>query len=98
MLHDPKRETRTILLRAIEILDERGWCQNFFEDEQGRVCTIGAVAHATRDISGQFDDDKTLEIVRVVSCHLGCVTYIWNDHPGRTVEEVKAALREAVNG
>lgn len=32
--------------KAIEVLDDRGWCQGMIQDEDGRVCALGALGHA----------------------------------------------------
>lgn len=32
--------------KAIEVLDEKGWCQGAIQDENGSVCAVGALGYA----------------------------------------------------
>jgi hypothetical protein len=32
-----------LLIDAISVMDQRGWCQDSLENDQGAVCAIGAV-------------------------------------------------------
>lgn len=82
-----------ILALAEVYLDECGWVQGRFHNELGQVCAIGALRLAyggqdpTRDV--YFEAWAWLEDV------IGKYVGKWNDAPGRTVEEVKAAFRKA---
>lgn len=82
------------LLKAAQIIRERGWCQRVGREADGRVCALGAIAEATRHT-----------IVEVIMCspvaarlrkHIsGRTISDWNDEPGRTAGDVIAALETA---
>lgn len=36
-------EVADVLTKAVKILDEKGWCQDTLENEQGNVCAFGAI-------------------------------------------------------
>lgn len=82
----------------------KGWCQHKLETADGRVCVRGAIMRAN---DNQFLDlgwGRASPIEQdadwLLSLHLGIDAYIsdvpdWNDVPGRTAEEVSAALEQA---
>lgn len=84
------------LLRAAEIIRERGWCQGALE-RNGAHCVLGAINFASsgnymdRDGIGQ-DAFSRLGAHLKVSCQ-GVVS--WNNAPRRTASEVIAALEAA---
>lgn len=89
-----------VLRRAVEIIDERGWCQGEYEDGAGRVCARGAIHVA---IGGapyvdplSLEKNKFIWEVRCLVVDLiGEGLAVWNDEPGRTVEQVRHALLTA---
>lgn len=90
----PPRLLRTVYLRAIEVLKERGWYQGGLEEGPGGpCCMVGAcnVALSGSATSPRFHQDLD-EVARAVgSILLGD----WNDAKGRTRRQVIAALRKA---
>lgn len=76
---------------ALDVIEQHGWGQTGekLENEDGEVCLLGAL------LAGQSCYTETLEYV---SSAVGVAPEAlddWNDQPGRTQEEVVAALQEA---
>ena len=96
----PENEDARILLRAAELIEEKGWCQYHGVDHEGGVCVIGAITMVNNsDIMGNnsniFENDK---YIHLVEDYLGIAHFsiwCWNDAASRTKEEVVAALRGA---
>lgn len=83
--------TRDVLHRAADLLSEFGWCQGREGSlDEGEICAMGAVNEAARSLGVPFRRDDALDLAldRIAP-------YVpeWNDAPGRTKEEVVAALR-----
>ena len=84
-----------VLLDAADLLERDGWCQHRTRDDCGRYCALGAVqlvGHYSPFFKLVFDDFRIAE--RVLYSVVGPIP-AWNDQPGRTREEVCAALRQA---
>lgn len=92
---------REILLKAIEVIEERGWGQNpDMFDDGGPVCIQSAVC-----VAGGQELLDGLGFSRGIYCYAPSVLGIafdpedhgqawrWNDARGRTKEEVVEALR-----
>ena len=77
--------------KAAAVIQERGWCQDDYEDN-GAVCTIGALNVA----AGRTPDDEDLEQLSSVAESMGLFVLggiaAWNDAPDRTQAEVIARL------
>jgi len=74
-------------LEAAEYIRTYGWCQGTFQNQQGRVCILGAVrGTATAVPYNNYYIHLSKALQNPVS---------WNDTPSRTVEEVIAALEAA---
>ena len=84
-------ETGKVLLRARDILLERGWVQGVSGAPGGPRCVGGAMSEASD--SGHAVETFT-RFVTSVGIRLGGVAP-WNDAPGRTREEVVLALERA---
>jgi len=82
-----KLDDKDILLRAAEILEERGWCQGHYR-HGGAFCAMGAIKEAAPLNSEAMNALDALS--RRVEPHVAA----WNDHPSRTASEVIAKLRE----
>ncbi len=114
MLYDPKWEEkinyvepwRTILLRAADIVRERGLAKHRLEDDFGHVCIHGAIRIAA---CGHSNGSGGIGPKEIESCQALC-DYLrqtgvenvygygaaeWNNEPGRTADEVIAALEGA---
>jgi hypothetical protein len=90
-----RRRVAQKLRAAADLLATGGWvqCVTYSLD---RHCMVGAIA-ATPDTQ---DDQLYPVAVKAVSEHLGIAGHHlarWNDQPGRTAEQVIAALRETAD-
>ncbi len=84
-LLDPVART---LLDAADYIDDHGWCQGQSWDLVGQVCAGWAIYRSNR----QFQ----LQAAARLRGHLNISDIAtWNDRPGRTRDEVTAALRAA---
>jgi len=97
-----------VLRASAQVLRERGWCQGWYVDGDGStdvdtggaVCLFGAlnlVFYGTPFPPEEGDQDPrsaTLEAALAIVADEGDVAE-WNDEPGRTVEEVLAAIETA---
>lgn len=84
------------LLEASRIIELRGWCQGQGVDREGRVCALQAIFISF----GDHNETNYLKAKFALAKHLGLDTECnliiagWNDHPGRSQDEVVNALRE----
>lgn len=84
-------EVGKILLGTASYIEAHGWCQGSYE-KNGAVCIVGAICRVVPDNSGyQLRADS----VDRLETHLDSCATDYNDAPGRTKEEVLAALRKA---
>lgn len=87
--------------KAVEVLEQRGWCQGKLEATDGRVCAVGALRAAawgdpySRTFPGEEKVDvepveRALDAVNAVLSGPRARSMIvsFNDEPGRTAEEV----------
>jgi hypothetical protein len=97
-------KARKVLVRASEILGERGWIQGEFGDQGKGYCMAGAARAAVYDLYGVSDYYKRHEIYSeangLIALYLGhnhrCPSIArWNDDPARTAEDVILALKKA---
>ena len=90
-------EANLLLLRAADLIEERGHAKSALEDEKGRLCALGALnlAHSgnATNWSGARDFIKARNKLarQVKSNMISC----WNNRPERTQQEVIDALRAA---
>lgn len=86
----PQEPWRKALMDAAGLIRKEGWCQNSFGPTWGPSCLVGAI-FKTAGVS-----QITADAVRAVTDHIGGESPMWwNDRPGRTAEEVIAALESA---
>ncbi len=95
MLWDPNKDKPMVdeigecYLKAIEIIEQRGWCQGRLTNPKGEVCITGAIQIATY---------QSLELqghtLNLLHKNLGTIISKWNDAPERTKGEVIAKLKE----
>jgi hypothetical protein len=97
-------EAKNILVRASEILGERGWIQGEFGDQNKGYCMAGAARAASYDLYGDMDYYKRYEIyceansliTKYLALNHGCPSIArWNDDFERTAEDVIIALKKA---
>lgn len=109
----PELTLPQVYRRAVEVLDERGWCQGRYVDETGCLCAGGALGVALGATPNFIPDDAEAPALRTwIGMHgdvedqwitaiahlihvLGRSVSGFNDAPGRTVDEVRAALLRA---
>lgn len=86
-----------VFLRAIEVLEERGWHQGGYEGAKGKVCLIGAINVVLTGDATNDDDlaDVPLALMRATGALRPST---WNDDPSRTYEDVVLALKRAAHG
>jgi hypothetical protein len=91
-----------VLRRAERLLAERGWCRGDYEDEQGHVCTEGAInlaAYGDPCPTEETPDDQydvAESAAKAVMTHLEVPTLVgWNDETAQDEAEVRAALLAA---
>jgi len=91
--------TRSIRIRAAELIEQDGHSKGHTLDESGQRCIEQALAEAAHE-SGDFRLYSTVrhELERELGLAQGATELIrWNDAPERTPAQVLAALRgEAV--
>lgn len=95
-------DTADILLRAADVIEERGHTKGVLQDREGRVCAFGAlnvVVYGSADHS--YLQSSRDEAAHAVTRHLGLGSgYLgplvnWNNAPERTQQEVVDAFRGA---
>lgn len=92
--------------KAIDVLDERGWTQGSYNNEDG-CCAVGALGLAANALPDDIRHSHYMtvrnELYREVStsvpdgADVGADVIDWNDEPGRTADEVKALFRRAAD-
>lgn len=85
-----------MLLDAADCIEKHGWVQGQIGHPQVGFCLSGAIIEVSHDRDMQKAADAVKAHLRCPpSDHFGPVVK-WNDAPGRTKEEVVAALRASV--
>jgi hypothetical protein len=95
----PFAEPDPVLLRAAEIVRERGLCQGPWR-AGGPLCAAGAIGEAGSDhglVRAEMEA-LVLRFARVLGGSAVGDVHGWNDAPGRTVGEVAEALERAAYG
>lgn len=96
-----------LLDKAADVIIERGWHQGDYQKPGGEaVCAMGALfaaaARSPRTAGLNTADPRSAAAVAATCLkrHLGIESSLpaWNDSPGRTEDEVLAALRECAAG
>jgi hypothetical protein len=86
-------EVGLVLMRAAEIIRERGWCQHNLKDSIGRMCMVGAITEA-QSCLGISAAGRAQDAVRHELQINGFISD-WNNAPERTADEVIQALESA---
>jgi len=96
---EPLATPDPMLLRAAEIVRERGFCQGPWR-AGGPLCAAGAVSQAAEELG--FVRPEMKARLRQLAGALGGVSvrdiHRWNDAPERTAGEVAEALQRAAYG
>lgn len=97
--------TSDILQKTYDILEARGWCQQNFQAEDGRVCLEGAFNAAVTgsampcrtDLGGLEAEAAWNALRAAVKEHTGCLAPCqFNDKLATTAEDVKLVLKKAI--
>lgn len=104
-------EIEEVVEDAMRVLDERGWCQGDWSDDEGRLCMLGALRVANygvltltvldQPVESRVGDDEfnafVLEIGATITRETGHYGIgTWNDEHAEGPEEVKLMLKKAV--
>jgi hypothetical protein len=83
-----------MLSAAADLIEEYGWVQGKYGDEEIGFCAMGAV-YMYVAAAGNATDDGSVAVNRLaVSLGYNSVAY-WNDNIAQSKEEVITALRKA---
>jgi hypothetical protein len=96
---EPLAQPDSVLLRAAEIVLERGLCQGPWRPE-GPLCAAGAVGKAGEEL-GLTRSEMEAHLLRFAGALGGSAfsaVHRWNDAPGRTATQVAEALERAAYG
>lgn len=94
-----RAEPQDALDKAADIIDELGWTQRSYHGPDGGVCCLGAIQLA---VGAGPTSDPIHDAARLLCRRVGAPdptdrprrkVVEWNDAPGRTREQVTAALR-----
>lgn len=88
---------REVLLKAAEVLERDGWRQHDAGFVGQPRCVLGAMRQACLPElpGGAFADAQGALHSFIYDRGHSCGIVVWNDSPGRTADEVIAALRAA---
>jgi hypothetical protein len=100
-----------VLVEMRDVLAARGWTQNCYMDEPGRRCLLGAAAAVWSPercpaLSAALTalEDKIAEMypcgaaLRSVNSHAGSSLPVFNDAPGRTLQEILDLIDKTLIG
>lgn len=93
---------REILLRAVEVLDEKGWIigsSGMYPDAYGGMCILGAVAHAAGSpltAGGRYY--HYTEPAELIGVRNPGTAFDWNDQQANGKKHVQQVLRRLANG
>lgn len=101
----PSEDSRVELLRGVRReLVQRGWCQHEYLNVAGQVCAVGAAVA----VFGAFDEKGNLrngccdidraetELARAWGNKTGSDIIIWNDVPGRKLDDLLKHIDERI--
>jgi hypothetical protein len=95
----PLAEPDPVLLRAAEIVRERGLCQGPWR-AGGPLCAAGAIGEAGSDhgLARKEMEARVVRFARSVGGSAVRDVHAWNDAPGRAARDVSEALERAAYG
>lgn len=99
LVTQPLVEPDPVLLRAAEIVRERGLCQGPWR-AGGPLCAAGAVGEAASDLGLPRAEMEALVLrfARALGGSVAGDVHSWNDASGRSAGEVAEALERAAYG
>lgn len=84
---------RVLLMKAADVLRERGHCRAVMEDVGGQVCLVGALNVAATGAPWAVSASIALdEAYTAITRYLGMPAPSWNDYYARGADDVIAAL------
>jgi hypothetical protein len=89
---------RISFLKAADLIERQGWCQDRTHNASGEHCLLGAVwfSHYGKEPPGGIVRELDWhEVFEILKPHTAPSIAGWNDAPERTKAEVIAALRAA---
>lgn len=87
-----KVKSKTVLLRAAKLIEEKGWCKRKFTSH-GRYCVLGAINKVTNDDAYVGNEDAFKAKAALINFgFINCVP-TWNDQQ-ESRKDVVAKLRE----
>lgn len=91
-MHAPLSPEKRLLLKAADLLREKGHCKNIIE-HQGRHCAVGAILASTSE--HELHDAALDLLAKYIGVdHRGDIP-AWNNAPQRTADEVIEAFERA---
>lgn len=95
----PLADPDPVLVRAAEIVRERGLCQGPWR-AGGPLCAAGAVGEAGKDhgLDRAEMEARVLRFARALGGSAAGDVHRWNDAPGRSAGDVAEALERAAYG
>ncbi len=93
-------KTQELCELAAQEIEAHGWCQGAYSTSDNAHCVIGAVWAVSHELGlgARVWWDALHELARRAGSKRaeegGEPLFMWNDKPGRTVEEVLALLRD----
>jgi hypothetical protein len=98
-----------LIVNAVRLIEEHGWCQGTAINGQGNLCIAGGLGAASQGIASlkvcatmepptfHRHDKVFTETMRYLEERLGMAVPNFNDIPGRKWETIKAILLEAAD-
>jgi hypothetical protein len=81
-----------VLAGAIDVIHERGWARGKFQDDEGHVCLVRAIAIAAPGSEHHWSRAYARARVRNV---IGMDAVTWNDKQAKDADEVVEVLKLA---
>lgn len=92
-------EEKEILVKALEVLEQDGWCQRTSHNVLGQRCSLGAIERGARSLGiKEYVRIRRAadRLYRAIGENRGGVAS-WNDKEGRTYEDVVLAFKKAIH-
>ena len=105
-MNSPKPQAVLIRLRrAIQLIEQDGWCKGTMVNARGQRCLAGALAHTPRSSIGLYEEgiDPVVARVECAACEEVIREFLppccsitgWNDRYNTSKEDVLLLLRRA---
>lgn len=85
-----------VLDGAAKAIEEQGWCQHMMQNAEGNLCLMGGLLHGARQTQCPGFYEAAQAVEDQVKQQTGAsLVALWNDEPGRSVEDVLLLLKRA---